>query len=301
VRRLYAAYFGFFSFVSFFCRERRTFISWECGQAKSEKQKKAAPGRRAPKDVTMATMLRLLESLGRFLAFAGGALVAAVASLRRPAEVARQLYLILLGSLPLGFIAGVALGVVVWMHLNGVVERAFAAKVPEYLALVVALEFAPLGAGMVVAGRCGASLGAELSSMRLTEQIDALEAMGLPAMGYLVGPRTMAAMIALPLLTIYLAVFALGSSFLAEMAGGSMFASQYQLAIERGLAHAKIVPATLKTVAFGYLIAVAGCWHGLHAPPGAEGVGKAATRGVVLAIQLVLASNVLLVKLIQLY
>ena len=192
-------------------------------------------------------------------------------------------------------------GVVVWMHLNGVVEPALAHKVPEYLALVVALEFAPLGAGMVVAGRCGASLGAELSSMRLTEQVDALEAMGLSSMRYLVGPRTMAAMIALPLLTIYLAIFALGSSFVAEMAGGRMYASQYHLAVERGLGQAHFVLATLKTVAFGYLIAVAGCWHGLHAPPGAEGVGRAATRGVVLAIQLVLASNVILVKLIQMW
>jgi phospholipid/cholesterol/gamma-HCH transport system permease protein len=244
-------------------------------------------------------MLPLVESLGRFLMFAGDAFLAAIGSLRRPGEVMRQLYLILLGSLPLGFIAGVALGVVAWLHLNGVVDRNFAAKVPEYLALVVALEFAPLGAGMVVAGRTGASLGAELSSMRLTEQVDALETMGLSAMRYLVGPRTMAAMIALPLLTIYLAVFALGSSFLAEMAGGSMYASQYEMALGRGLSQAKIIPATLKTIAFGYLIAVAGCWHGLHAPPGAEGVGRAATRGVVLAIQLVLASNVILVKWIQ--
>jgi phospholipid/cholesterol/gamma-HCH transport system permease protein len=246
-------------------------------------------------------MVSNLESFGRFLAFAAAAFVAAIQSLRRPGDVGRQLYLILIGSLPLGFIAGVALGVVVWLHLNGVVDRSFAAKVPEYLALVVALEFAPLGAGMVVAGRCGASLGAELSSMRLTEQIDALEAMGLSSMRYLVGPRTLAAIIALPLLTIYLAVFALGSSFLAEMAGGSMYASQYQMALERGLGQARVVPATLKTIVFGYLIAVAGCWHGLHAPSGAEGVGKAATRGVVLAIQFVLASNVLLVKLIQIW
>jgi len=244
-------------------------------------------------------MIPLLENLGRFLAFAGNAFVAALLSLRRPGEVWRQLFLILMGSLPLGFIAGVTLGVVVWLHLNGIVDRAFAAKVPEYLAMVVVLEFAPLGAGMVVAGRCGASLGAELSSMRITEQIDALESMGLSTMRYLVGPRTMAAMIALPLLTIYLAIFALGSSFLAEMAGGGMYAGEYQFAIEAGLVKAKIIPATLKTIAFGYLIAVAGCWHGLHAPPGAEGVGKAATRGVVLAIQLVLASNVVLVKIIQ--
>lgn len=248
-------------------------------------------------------MLSCFATFGRFIGFAGAALLAAFASLRRPADVGRQLYLILIGSLPLGFIAGVTLGVVVWLHLHGVVDRVFAAKVPHYLAIVVALEFAPLGAGIVVAGRCGASLGAELSSMRLTEQIDALESMGLSSMRYLVGPRTMGAMLALPLLTIYLGVFALGSSFLAEMSGGGLYASQYRLAVEGGLAEKVnyLIPATLKTVVFGYLTAVAGCWHGLHAPPGAEGVGRAATRGVVLAIQLVLASNVVLVKIIQMF
>jgi phospholipid/cholesterol/gamma-HCH transport system permease protein len=123
--------------------------------------------------------------------------------------------------------------------------------------------------------------------------------MGLSAVRYLVGPRALAAMIALPILTIYLAVFALGSSFLAEMLGGHLYPTQYRHAIVEGLQQAPLVLATLKTVVFGYLIAIAGCWCGLHAPPGAEGVGVAATRGVVLSIMLVLSSDVLLVKMIQ--
>lgn len=244
-------------------------------------------------------MLTLLEETGRFALFATMSLAAAVASLARPREMGRQLYLLLLGSLPLGLVGGAALGVVTWMHLNGVVQSDYASKVPEYLALVVVLEFAPLGAGLVVAGRSGASLGAELSSMRLTEQVDALESMGLHAVPYLVGPRVAAAMIALPLLTIYLGLFALGSSFLAEMVGGSLYPTQYQQAVLRGLTQARLVPATLKTVVFGYLIGVAGCYCGLHARPGAEGVGVAATRGVVLSTLLVLSFNVVLVKLIQ--
>lgn len=247
----------------------------------------------------MPDMRSLIESLGRFVAFAGAAATAAFHAMRRPNDVGRQLYAILIGSLPLGFVTGVALGAVVWLHLNGVVDRQFASKVPEYLALVVALEFAPLGAGMVVAGRSGASLGAELSSMRVTEQVDALESMGLSAMRFLVGPRTLAAMIALPLLTVYIGTFALGSSFLAEMIGGTMYPRPYLAALETGFLRANVTSAILKTIAFGYLIAVAGCWHGLHAPPGAEGVGKAATRGVVLSIQLVLLADVVLVKLIQ--
>ena len=245
-------------------------------------------------------MRTALEAIGRFGNFAQAALAATLLAPSRPAEIARHLYGILIGALPLGFVAGVALGVVVWLHLNGVVPANLAGKVPEYLALIVALEFAPLGAGLVVAGRTGASFAAELSTMRLTEQIDALESMGLSATRYLVGPRVLAAMIALPILTIYLGVFALGSSFLAEMVGGAMYATQYQLALRTGLEQAPLVLATAKTIVFGVLIALAGCWCGLSAPAGAEGVGIAATRGVVLSIMLVLASDVVLVRIVQL-
>ncbi|MBX9681846.1 MAG: ABC transporter permease [Gemmataceae bacterium] len=236
---------------------------------------------------------------GRCTHFAFASLWAGFASIRRPHEVASQLFHILIGALPLGFVAGVALGVVVWVHLHNVVEQVYAAKVPEYLALAVALEFAPLGAGLVIGGRTGASLAAELSSMKLTEQIDALEAMGVSPMRRLVGPRVLACMLALPLLTVFLGAFALGSSFLAEMIGGTMFPTPYQNALLAGLARSKLAAAILKTTVFGWLIAVAGCWCGLHPEPGAEGVGIAATRGVVASIFAVMIANVLLVQVIQ--
>lgn len=243
--------------------------------------------------------LDLLERLGRFTHFALRAVPAALLAWRRPAELLRQLHGVLLGALPLGLVAGLALGVVVWMHLHGAIEPQYARKVPEYLALAVVLEFAPLGAGLIVAGRSGASLGAELGSMRLTEQIDALEVLGLSPWKYLIGPRVLAAMASLPVLTVYMAAVAIGSSFLAEMLGGSLSWTQYQNDVLRGLAQAHVVPATLKTVAFGYLVAVTGCYCGMRVGGGTEDVGRAATRGVVLSILLVLIANVALVKLIQ--
>jgi phospholipid/cholesterol/gamma-HCH transport system permease protein len=240
-----------------------------------------------------------LENCGRFVHFAARSLAAAVGTLARPGEFFRQLYVVLVGALPLGLVAGFALGVVVWIHLHGVVERPYIHKVPEYLALAVVLEFAPLGAGLVVAGRSGASLGAELGCMRLTEQIDALEALGVSPLRKLVGPRVLACIVALPLLTIYIAFIALAGSFLAEMLGGTLSWTQYQSDLMRGLAKAKAVPAALKTTVFGYLIAVTGCYYGMKATGGTEGVGVAATRGVVVSTLLVLISNVVLVKLIQ--
>jgi phospholipid/cholesterol/gamma-HCH transport system permease protein len=245
-------------------------------------------------------MIDAFEQCGHFAFFALRALPAALLAWRLPGECLRQFYSIFLGALPLGLVAGLALGIVVWIHLHGVVERQFVDKVPEYLALAVVLEFAPLGAGLIVAGRSGASLGAEIGSMRLTEQIDALECLGRSPWQYLIGPRVLAAMTTLPLLTIYMGAIAIASSFVAEMLGGSLSFTQYQTDVLRGLAKAQIVPATLKTIVFGYLIAVAGCFFGMQTSGGTEGVGRAATRGVVYSILLVLVSNVVLVKLIQL-
>jgi phospholipid/cholesterol/gamma-HCH transport system permease protein len=218
----------------------------------------------------------------------------------RPAHVGRPLYDTLVGALPLGVVAGAALGIVVWMHLRGAVEPAYRQRVPEFLALAVVLEFAPLGAGLVVAGRSGASLGAEFSSMRVTEQLDALQALGVSPLRQLIAPRVLACMITLPVLTIFIALIALVSSFAAEMLAGSLSWTLYQEALLRGLNKAPVLAATLKTTAFGFLIALSGCYCGLNAPEGAEGVGIAATRGVVVSTLLVLLSNVLLVKVVQL-
>lgn len=248
-------------------------------------------------------MLTPLEHLGRFAWFALTALPAALLAWKTPRELLRQLYHIWLGAIPLGFVAGAALGVVTWIHLHGVVEPMVRERVPEYVALAVALEFAPLGAGLIVAGRSGASLGAELGSMRLSEQIDALEVLGLSPLEQLVAPRVLAAMITLPLLTILMAYIAIGSSLAAELLGGSMSWTQYQNAVLRGLSSistAKLVLSTLKTIVFGYLVAVTGCYFGMEASGGTEGVGRAATRGVVVSIFLVLIANVFLVKLIEL-
>src|SRR5262245_26317444 len=169
-------------------------------------------------------LLGWLEDFGRFVHFGVQALVAAVAPQGRPRQFHRQVFHIYLGALPLAVVAGLALGVVIWLHLHNVLTRlgsGYKEALPQALALAVALEFAPLGAGFIVAGRSGASLGAELGSMRLTEQIDALEVLGQSPMRQLVGPRVLACMIALPLLTVVIAFLAVSGGFLAEFLGGS--------------------------------------------------------------------------------
>jgi phospholipid/cholesterol/gamma-HCH transport system permease protein len=247
--------------------------------------------------------MSFLDEFGRAVHFALRALLAVPLALTRPAQLLAQLHQVLLGALPLGGAAGVAIGAVIWMHLRESLRQVggpgAVQYLPQALALAVVLEFAPIAAGLIVAGRSGASLGAELGSMRLTEQIDALEMLGLSPLRELVAPRVLACMTALPLLTLFIAYLALAAGYLAEVVGGSLSWTQYQTECLRVLTLGDVIPATLKTVVFGYLIGVAGCWFGMTAHGGTEGVGRAATRGVVVSIFLVLVSDVLLVKIIQ--
>ena len=110
-------------------------------------------------------LLDSLEHLGQFAWFAVRSLRAVPGAFLRPRELARQLFAILIGALPLALTAGAALGAVVWMHLRGalvsVAGPGAVVYLPQAQALAVVLEFAPLGAGLIVAGRSGASLGAE--------------------------------------------------------------------------------------------------------------------------------------------
>jgi phospholipid/cholesterol/gamma-HCH transport system permease protein len=264
------------------------------------------PGPRANPARFLLALLPLgrLEALGHATHFAWRALLALPAALARPGQLLAQLYQVLLGALPLGATAGTAMGVVVWLHLRGALQTVggpgAVQYLPQALALAVVLEFAPIAAGLIVAGRSGASLGAELGSMRLTEQIDALEMLGLSPLRELVAPRVLACMLSLPLLTLFITYLALGSGYLAEALGGTLSWRQYRNEMLRVLTLRDAVPATLKTVAFGFLVGVVGCYQGLNARGGTEGVGRAATGGVVVAIFLVLVADVVLVKAIQL-
>jgi phospholipid/cholesterol/gamma-HCH transport system permease protein len=246
--------------------------------------------------------VQLIEALGRYCHFLIRCLVALPRTLIKPSEVIRPFYDVYALALPLASVAGIALGAVIWMHLHGVLARlgpGYSGLLPEYLALAVVLEFAPLGAGLIVAGRSGASMSAELASMRITEQLDALEVLGQSTMKSMVAPRIAASMLALPLLTVILAILAIAGGFLGESIGGTMSWREFASATLLDLRIKDVSLATLKTVVFGFFIAATACYVGVHATGGTEGVGRAATRGVVWSIFLVVVSDVVLVRLIQ--
>jgi phospholipid/cholesterol/gamma-HCH transport system permease protein len=205
------------------------------------------------------------------------------------------------GGLPLAGVLGVALGAVIWMQTRGILSRTAGATelLPTILAAAVLLELAPIGAGLIVAARTGASLGAELAAMRLGEQVDALELLGLSPMRRLVGPRVLACVLATPMLYVLIAGVAVASGYLAESAIGQTSWLRYRSAALAELRIGEVVPAGLKTLAFGALVGGTGCFIGLNARGGSAGVGKAATDSVVACSLLVLAADVLLVGLIR--
>jgi phospholipid/cholesterol/gamma-HCH transport system permease protein len=243
-----------------------------------------------------------LAWLGNLTRFALRAVPHAAAAIVRPQWWLKPLYDITLGGLPLAAVTGIALGVVIWLHTRDVLARTGTGAVeylPTFLSAAVLLELAPVGAGLIVAARTGASLGAELASMRVGEQLDALELLGVSPLRRLIGPRVLACVLAVPLLYVAIAAIALVSGFAAESATGHTTYLKYDAAAMRELYLSDVVPAALKTLAFGLVVGVTGCFFGLTAGEGSEGVGRAATDSVVMCTLFVLAADVLLVGLIK--
>ena len=214
-------------------------------------------------------------------------------------ETIRQIYELGVRSAPLIAVSGMAVGVVLSMHTRASLERVGAeAMIPAGLAIALVRETGPLTAGLLLSGRIGAGIGAELGAMRVTEQIDALEASAVDAFRYLVVTRVIACMIAVPLLTTLMNFAGMLGGFFAEnIATGMSLRLYFQRAFSL-IDASDYVPATLKTMVFGFIIATVSSYLGFTTTSGTEGVGRASTRAVVLSSILIIVSNVLLVRLI---
>jgi phospholipid/cholesterol/gamma-HCH transport system permease protein len=246
-----------------------------------------------------AGVLDLLEFTGAMASFGGRALVEAFRPPYEPAEIIRHIYSFGYRSAPLVATAGLAIGVVLSMHTRASLERFGAeAMIPAGLAIALIRETGPLTTALLVSGRVGAGIGAELGAMKVTEQIDALEATAVDAFKYLAVTRIIALMIVMPLLTTIMNFAGILGGYLAEVAVSGMALRMYFERAFTYIAYSDIVPATLKTVVFGFQIAAAASYLGFTTSRGTEGVGEASTRSVVLSSMLIILGDVILVKLI---
>ena len=214
-------------------------------------------------------------------------------------EIIRQIFELGVRSAPLIAVSGMAVGVVLSMHTRASLERFGAeAMIPSGLAIALIRETGPLTAGLLLSGRIGAGIGAELGAMRVTEQIDALEASAVDAFRYLVVTRVIACVIALPLLTTLMNFSGMLGGFIAETAVTGMSLQLYFRRAFTLIDMTDYIPATVKTMVFGFIIATISSYLGFTTRSGTEGVGRASTRAVVLSSILIIVSNVLLVRLI---
>lgn len=239
--------------------------------------------------------------LGRFVDFAARVLWALPVSLaRRPGAVVRQFERVAWGSLPLVAAAGFSVGLVTWLQTRRLlVPYGLEETIPSVLAAAVLVETGPVLASLLVAGRLGAGLAAEIGSMNLTEELDARAVLGSPPLAALYAPRVLACALAVPLLTISLDAAALAGGALAELLGGTLSLEAFGQRALDYLWLRDVVPATAKTLVFGLLVGLIGCWTGLSAEASTEAVGRAATRGVVRSTLAIFAANAVLVPLLQ--
>lgn len=214
-------------------------------------------------------------------------------------ELLRHLFELGVRSVPLIAAAGFAIGLVLSMHTRASLARFGAeALIPAGLAIALVRETGPLTAGLLLSGRIGAGIGAELAAMKVTEQIDALEALAIDSFRYLVVTRVAACVIALPLLTTLMNFTGMLGGFTAETAITGMSFSAYFRAAFVPIGFSDLIPSTLKTAVFGFIIGTVASYLGVHTSGGTAGVGRASTRSVVTASMLLIGANVLLVRLI---
>src|ERR1017187_3873697 len=207
-------------------------------------------------------------------------------------ELIRQLDDVGSQSLPLVAFAGAAVGAVLAMEVRSSMSRFGATSLlPSAIVYSVIQEMGPTITGLVVSGRVGAGIGAELASMKVTEQIDAIEASAINPYRLLAATRILACVLMLPLLTLAGDACGLFMGWVAQALAEPLSFHQFITQGFKGADFNDFLPPTLKTCVFGLIIGLIACYQGMRTKGGAAGVGRAATSSVVLSSLFVILAD----------
>lgn len=197
-------------------------------------------------------------------------------------ELLKQCYYIGYKSLVLVGITGFIIGLVLTLQTRPtLIEFGAVSWMPSMVGVTIVREVGPVVIALICAGRIGSGVGAELGSMKVTEQIDAMEVSGTNPFKYLIVTRIMASIFMLPILVIFGDVFALYGSYLVENIKGDVSFQLYFNKVFEFLKYGDLIPATIKTFFFGFAIGLVGCFKGYNCEKGTVGVGLAANSAVV--------------------
>ncbi len=201
-------------------------------------------------------------------------------------------------SLPVVALTAVFSGMVIALQsYTGFSRYGVTTAIPNIVLISVVRELAPVLAGLMVAGRVGAAMSAEIGTMRVTDQIDALRTLSTDPMKYLVAPRLLAGLLALPLLVLVGDVLGVGGGFFISVVKLGFNAHVYLVNTANFLQPTDVAVSMAKACVFGFIVALMGCFHGYRSRGGAEGVGAATTSAVVSASILILGFDYVLTEL----
>lgn len=242
--------------------------------------------------------LGFLSQVGRLSAFTGTAVSHVVRPPFYPRLLGRSMVEIGYYSLPVVGLTAVFTGMVLALQSYSGFSR-FAAEgaVATVVVLSVTRELAPVLAGLMVAGRIGASMAAEIGTMRVTEQIDALTTLSTNPFKYLVAPRLLAGLLMLPILVLVADIIGVFGGYIVGVYKLGFNPATYLARTWEFLEPLDVISGLTKAAVFGFLISLMGCYHGYYSKGGARGVGTATTNSVVSSAIMILIFNYIITAL----
>lgn len=238
------------------------------------------------------TFLGFLEAVGRLSLFAWSGLSSAFSPPYFSRQMLRQMIEIGFYSLPVVGLTAIFTGAVLALQsYSGFSRFSAESSIPTVVVLSITRELGPVMAGLMLAGRIGASIAAEIGTMRVTEQIDALVTLSTNPFKYLIFPRLMAGLLMLPILVLVADIIGVFGGYVVSVNKLGFSPGPYLKNTMDFLEVRDVVSGLVKASAFGFIVTLMGCYHGYHSKGGAQGVGAATTNAVVSASILIFFFN----------
>lgn len=215
-------------------------------------------------------------------------------------EVVHQCYRIGVESLPLIALTGFIVGIVFTNQSRpSLSEFGATSWLPSLISIAVVRAMGPLVTALIAAGKVGSSIGAEIGSMKVTEQIDAMEVSATNPFKFLVVTRVLATTFMIPVLVMFTDFVALMGSFLSVNANESVSILTFFIQVFDAISFLDIISSVLKALLFGFTIGIVGCYKGYNSSKGTEGVGRAANAAVVMAMFLIFIEELLVLQIVN--
>jgi phospholipid/cholesterol/gamma-HCH transport system permease protein len=246
-----------------------------------------------------AGVLGLVEYIGELAMFAVSGILHIFSPPWYPRQLGRAFMEIGYFSLPVVALTALFTGMVLALQsYTGFSRFGAESAIASVVVLSVTRELGPVLAGLMVSGRAGAAIAAELGTMRVTDQIDALTTLSTEPMKYLVAPRLLAATIALPVLVALADILGVMGGYLVATQKLGFSSGGYLISTFTNLQAQDVISGLIKAAVFGFVIALMGCFNGYRSRGGAQGVGAATTSAVVSASILILALDYVLTQVL---